>query len=74
MRVDPGSLRPGSVVSMTTTVESGFGALHMTRGGFLLNNQLTDFSFAPTDGTGALIDNRVAAGKRPRSSMAPSST
>ena len=61
----------GNVVSMTTTVESGFGAFHMTRGGFLLNNQLTDFSFAPTDGTGALIANRVAAGKRPRSSMAP---
>jgi gamma-glutamyltranspeptidase/glutathione hydrolase len=38
----------GNVVSMTTTVESGFGAFHMTRGGFLLNNQLTDFSAAPT--------------------------
>ena len=61
----------GNVVSMTTTVESGFGAFHMTRGGFLLNNQLTDFSFAPTDSSGALIANRVAAGKRPRSSMAP---
>jgi gamma-glutamyltranspeptidase / glutathione hydrolase len=61
----------GNVVSMTTTVESAFGAYHMTRGGFLLNNQLTDFSFAPTDGSGAPIANRVAAGKRPRSSMAP---
>jgi gamma-glutamyltranspeptidase / glutathione hydrolase len=61
----------GNVVSMTTTVESAFGAWHMTRGGFLLNNQLTDFSAAPTDATGALIANRVAAGKRPRSSMAP---
>ena len=61
----------GNVVSMTTTVESGFGAFHMTRGGFLLNNQLTDFSAAPTDGSGALIANRVAANKRPRSSMAP---
>jgi gamma-glutamyltranspeptidase/glutathione hydrolase len=61
----------GNVVSMTTTVESGFGAFHMTRGGFLLNNQLTDFSAAPTDATGAPIANRVAAGKRPRSSMAP---
>jgi gamma-glutamyltranspeptidase/glutathione hydrolase len=61
----------GNVVSMTTTVESGFGAFHMTRGGFLLNNQLTDFSAAPTDASGAPIANRVAAGKRPRSSMAP---
>jgi len=61
----------GNVVSLTTTIESGFGAFHMTRGGFLLNNQLTDFSAAPTDGTGAPIANRVAASKRPRSSMAP---
>ena len=61
----------GNVVSMTTTVESGFGSFHMTRGGFLLNNQLTDFSAAPIDSSGALIANRVAAGKRPRSSMAP---
>ena len=61
----------GNVVSMTTTIESGFGAFHMTRGGFLLNNQLTDFSAAPTDATGAPIANRVAALKRPRSSMAP---
>ncbi len=63
--------RQGNVVSMTTTVESGFGSFHMTRGGFLLNNQLTDFSAAPTDASGAPIANRVAAGKRPRSSMAP---
>ena len=61
----------GNVVSMTTTVESGFGAFHMTRGGFLLNNQLTDFSAAPTDAGGLNIANRVAPGKRPRSSMAP---
>ncbi len=61
----------GNVVSMTTTIESGFGAFHMTRGGFLLNNQLTDFSASPVDSTGAPIANRVAAGKRPRSSMAP---
>ena len=40
-------------------------------GGFLLNNELTDFSFAPTDATGNLIANRVQPGKRPRSSMAP---
>ena len=63
--------RQGNVVSMTTTVESGFGSFHMTRGGFLLNNQLTDFSAVPTDASGAPIANRVAAGKRPRSSMAP---
>jgi gamma-glutamyltranspeptidase/glutathione hydrolase len=63
--------KQGNVVSMTTTVESGFGAFHMTRGGFLLNNQLTDFSAAPTDAAGAPIANRVAPGKRPRSSMAP---
>tara|TARA_Y100001934_G_scaffold270494_1_gene355492 strand:- start:1147 stop:1608 length:462 start_codon:yes stop_codon:yes gene_type:complete len=40
-------------------------------GGFLLNNQLTDFSFAPRNSSGKLIANRVEAGKRPRSSMAP---
>jgi len=39
--------------------------------GFLLNNQLTDFSFAPTDGSGNPIANRVEPGKRPRSSMSP---
>jgi gamma-glutamyltranspeptidase / glutathione hydrolase len=61
----------GNVVSLTTTVESAFGSFHMTRGGFLLNNQLTDFSAAPTDAQGNPIANRVAAGKRPRSSMAP---
>ncbi|WP_234413787.1 gamma-glutamyltransferase family protein [Ideonella sp. A 288] len=61
----------GNVASMTTTIESGFGAFHMAKGGFLLNNQLTDFSAAPADATGAPIANRVAAGKRPRSSMAP---
>ena len=61
----------GNVVSLTTTIEGGFGAFRMTRGGFLLNNQLTDFSAAPADAQGVLIANRVAAGKRPRSSMAP---
>ena len=60
----------GNVVSMTTTVESGFGSWHMAKG-FILNNQLTDFSAAPTDGAGVPIANRVQAGKRPRSSMAP---
>ena len=61
----------GNVASLTTTVESAFGSFHMAKGGFLLNNQLTDFSAAPTDAAGLLIANRVAAGKRPRSSMAP---
>ncbi|MBL0148607.1 MAG: gamma-glutamyltransferase [Ideonella sp.] len=61
----------GNVVTMTTTVESGFGAFHMAKGGFILNNQLTDFSAAPADAAGVPIANRVAAGKRPRSSMSP---
>jgi gamma-glutamyltranspeptidase/glutathione hydrolase len=62
--------KDGNALSMTTTVESTFGAFHMTNG-FILNNQLTDFSRLPTDSTGAPIANRVSAGKRPRSSMAP---
>ncbi|MEO8485686.1 MAG: gamma-glutamyltransferase [Betaproteobacteria bacterium] len=60
----------GNAVSMTTTIEDGFGTRTMTAGGFLLNNQLTDFSFAPIDG-GAQVANRVEPGKRPRTSMAP---
>jgi gamma-glutamyltranspeptidase/glutathione hydrolase len=60
----------GNVVSMTTTVESVFGS-GRTVGGFVLNNQLTDFSFVPTDETGAPAANAVHGGKRPRSSMAP---
>jgi gamma-glutamyltranspeptidase/glutathione hydrolase len=59
----------GDVVSMTTTVESIFGS-GRTVGGFVLNNQLTDFSFLPTDG-GRPAANDVQGGKRPRSSMAP---
>ena len=59
----------GNVVVMTTTIESGMGSFHFTRG-FLLNNQLTDFSSAPSDASGP-IANRVAPLKRPRSSMAP---
>ena len=59
----------GNVVVMTTTIESGMGSFHFTRG-FLLNNQLTDFSFEPSDASGA-IANRIAPLKRPRSSMAP---
>jgi gamma-glutamyltranspeptidase/glutathione hydrolase len=60
----------GNVVSMTSTIESGFGSRLMT-GGFLLNNELTDFSFATHDEEGQIIANAVAPGKRPRSSMAP---
>jgi gamma-glutamyltranspeptidase/glutathione hydrolase len=60
----------GNVVSMTTTVESVFGSGRMVHG-FILNNQLTDFSLVPRDRSGALVANSVAGGKRPRSSMAP---
>ncbi len=60
----------GNAVAMTTTIEDGFGARQMVRG-FLLNNELTDFSFAPVDASGAAIANRVQPGKRPRSSMSP---
>ncbi|HXY98197.1 MAG TPA: gamma-glutamyltransferase [Steroidobacteraceae bacterium] len=59
----------GNVVSMTTTIESVFGS-GRTVGGFVLNNQLTDFSFAPSD-EGQPVANAVHGGKRPRSSMAP---
>ncbi|MEO8936197.1 MAG: gamma-glutamyltransferase, partial [Burkholderiaceae bacterium] len=62
--------RYGNVVSMTTTVESGFGSFHFVRG-FLLNNQLTDFSTSPVDAAGTSIANHVAGGKRPRSTMDP---
>ncbi len=59
----------GNAVAMTTSIEDQFGARLMVRG-FLLNNELTDFSFAPSD-AGLPIANRVQPGKRPRSSMAP---
>jgi gamma-glutamyltranspeptidase/glutathione hydrolase len=59
----------GNAVSMTTTIEGAFGSQLMVRG-FLLNNELTDFSFSPTR-NGRPIANRVEPGKRPRSSMAP---
>jgi len=62
--------RWGNAVSMTTTVESIFGSGRMV-GGFFLNNQMTDFSFTPTDRDGAPAANAVAPGKRPRSSMSP---
>jgi len=67
----------GNAVAMTTTIEAVFGSRLMVNsgqgrpGGFLLNNELTDFSFAPTDAKGMPIANRVEGGKRPRSSMSP---
>ena len=67
----------GNAIAMTTTIEDAFGARQLTdggtgkAGGFLLNNELTDFSYAPTDAEGKPIANRVQPGKRPRSSMAP---
>ena len=60
----------GNGISMTSTVESEFGSKIFVRG-FLLNNQLTDFSLQPKDASGQWVANRVEAGKRPRSSMAP---
>jgi len=59
----------GNLVSMTTSIEMAFGSTLMA-GGFLLNNQLTDFSFVPEQ-DGRPVANRIAPGKRPRSSMAP---
>ena len=67
----------GRAVAMTTTIEAFFGARVMSDGGtglpggFLLNNQMTDFSAAPSDAQGRPIANRVEPGKRPRSSMSP---
>ena len=66
----------GHAIAMTTSIEDQFGARQMVSvkggpGGFLLNNELTDFSFAPADTEGRPIANRVQPGKRPRSSMAP---
>jgi len=67
----------GNALAMTTTIEDGWGSRLMVNrgvglsGGFLLNNELTDFSFSPTDTSGRPIANRVEPGKRPRSSMSP---
>jgi gamma-glutamyltranspeptidase / glutathione hydrolase len=67
----------GNALSMTTTIEDAFGARQMVNpsgvgsGGFLLNNELTDFNYAPNDTTGKPTANRVQPGKRPRSSMSP---
>lgn len=60
----------GNAVSMTTTIEGAFGS-HLWAKGFLLNNELTDFSFKPVDDDGVAVANAVGGGKRPRSSMAP---
>ncbi|AOS96270.1 Gamma-glutamyltranspeptidase precursor [Microbulbifer aggregans] len=62
--------RYGNGVSMTTSIETGFGSRLLVKG-FLLNNQLTDFSFVPTKADGELVANRIQPGKRPRSSMSP---
>lgn len=62
--------KQGNALAMTTTIEDQFGSRQMVKG-FLLNNQLTDFSFAPADAQGRPIANRVQPGKRPRSSMSP---
>lgn len=67
----------GNALSMTTTIEDAFGARQMVNpsgvgaGGFLLNNELTDFNYAPNDAQGKPTANRVQPGKRPRSSMSP---
>jgi gamma-glutamyltranspeptidase / glutathione hydrolase len=69
--------KDGNSVSMTTTIESGFGSRIMSdggtglTGGFLLNNELTDMSLRPYDDEGNPIANRVEPNKRPRSSMSP---
>jgi gamma-glutamyltranspeptidase/glutathione hydrolase len=69
--------RFGNAVAMTTTIEDAWGARVMVNrglgleGGFLLNNQLTDFSLTPANADGVPIANRVEPGKRPRSSMSP---
>jgi gamma-glutamyltranspeptidase/glutathione hydrolase len=62
--------KQGNALSMTTTIESEFGSKIFVRG-FLLNNEMTDFSSSFKDPEGRLVANRVEPGKRPRSSMAP---
>ena len=59
----------GNIVSMTSSIEGAFGSRLMA-GGFMLNNELTDFSFRP-EAEGRPVANRVEPGKRPRSSMSP---
>ncbi len=60
----------GNALAMTSTIEDAFGSRQLVNG-FLLNNELTDFSFLPTDASGTPVANRVQPGKRPRSSMSP---
>ena len=60
----------GRALAMTTSIEDAFGARQMVKG-FLLNNELTDFSFVPRDAQSRPVANRVQPGKRPRSSMSP---
>ncbi|MBR2537697.1 MAG: gamma-glutamyltransferase [Hyphomicrobium sp.] len=60
----------GNAVAMTTTIEGAFGS-HLWAAGFLLNNELTDFSLVPAGRDGVVAANAVAGGKRPRSSMSP---
>lgn len=62
--------KDGNVISMTASIEHAFGSRIFVHG-FLLNNELTDFSFLPKDAEGRPVANRVEGGKRPRSSMAP---
>jgi gamma-glutamyltranspeptidase/glutathione hydrolase len=67
----------GRAVALTTSIEAGFGSRVMAdggtglAGGYLLNNEMTDFSLAPADAQGRPVANRVQPGKRPRSSMSP---
>ncbi len=61
--------KQGNAISMTSSIENGFGSALMVQG-FILNNQLTDFSLSPMR-DGKRVANRVQPGKRPRSSMAP---
>ena len=60
----------GNALSMTSSIENAFGSRLMTESGFLLNNQLTDFSFQHQI-DGRLVSNRLEPRKRPRSSMSP---
>jgi gamma-glutamyltranspeptidase/glutathione hydrolase len=67
----------GNALAMTTTIEQAFGSRLLNDGGtglpggYLLNNELTDFSFEPYDAMGHPVANRVEPNKRPRSSMSP---
>lgn len=67
----------GNALSMTTSIQTAWGSRILAdggtglAGGYLLNNELTDFAFAPRDAAGRPVANRVAPGKRPRSSMSP---